>query len=84
MQVRAVAVGFDGLNVRVQGDLFEMPGDPFKQHEDNHRKRQELHKLAVKNWNGASPLPADPGPISGPLWFEKVGGGTVEDASDLT
>lgn len=81
MRVVATETGFDGLNVRNKGDQFEMPGDPFKVHNQNHAKRQKLYDAAVKNWNGIAPLPEQPGEEPTPLWFKPDTG--KADDSDL-
>lgn len=81
MRVIATATGFDGLNVRNEGDKFEVPGDPFKVHAQNHAKRQALYNAALKNWNGATPLPPQPGDEPEPLWFKEDK--TKADDSDL-
>lgn len=70
MRVIATATGFDGLNVRNPDDAFEMAGDPFKTHAQIHAKRQTQYAAAIKNWNGVSPLPMDPGEKPEPLWFK--------------
>lgn len=81
MRVVAVAQGFDGLNVRNPGDKFEMPGDPFKTHQQNHVKRQKIYDAALKNWNGIAPLPEQPREEPEPLWFKPDN--TKADDSDL-
>ena len=82
MQVRATAVGFDGLCVRSpDGDPFEMPDDVFDVHVAEHKKRQRLYDKAIDTWNGSAPLPANPGSHPEPLWFEPVK--KVRDGEDL-
>lgn len=78
MQVIATALGFDGLQLRQVGEQFEMPGDPFKVHNDNHAKAVARHNKLLDNGKES----VDPGDKPAPLWFRRANKEEVDHRPD--